>query len=101
MSLPPAEDNSPEASQQRFESFYDDEILNEPLCNGDTDEVAEQLMNVQADIRLLFTRARRMYNGDTWISHELWRAFQKLEETWDILQNIYDHDGFRNPHDPP
>lgn len=93
----PNQDDTPELEQQRFESFFDEEQLNEPLCEGDADQVAEGLINVQHDIRYLFTRSVRQYGPgpENWIKDRLWLAYCKLGEAWDILQQVYDHDGFK------
>jgi hypothetical protein len=84
-------------SQEQFESMFDDEQLDEPLDLSDADTIGENLMNLQCDIRLCFTRARRQYRGDTWISNELWQAHLMAEQLWEKLQMIYDNDGFDHP----
>lgn len=89
--------DTPEKEQLRFESMFDDEQLNDPLNDEDADQVGENLANVQHDVRFLYTRAVRQYRGQSWVSTELWAAYCKLEEAWNILQRIYDHDGFTHP----
>lgn len=83
--------------QQNFEEMWDRESLTEPLTEADADQIGEELMILQSDARLLFTRARYQYQGETWISQELWQAYSKLEEVWDIFQKVWDHGGFDDP----
>jgi hypothetical protein len=94
---PPSPDETPELDQQRFESFFDEEQLNEPLCEADADEVGEALINVQHDVRYLFSRALRQYRGTTWISNELWKAYQELDAVYERLLVVYNHNGFKPP----
>lgn len=94
------EPDDPQKDQMRFEQFFEDEILDEPLCPEDADGVGEQLAELQTSVRLLFTRALRQYRGTTWISNYLWNAHLLLEQTWDVLQSVYDHDGFDKPKVP-
>ena len=84
-------------SQKEFEDFADEESLSEPLDESDADSIGENLMNLNYEVRLAFSRARRQYGGDTWISNELWKAFQMLDQVWDVLQQVYDYDGFLHP----
>jgi hypothetical protein len=93
--------SDPVAEQLNFESMWDAETLNEPLHTDDADQLGEVLANLQTDIRLMFTKCRRQYNGDTWISNELWAAYMISEMLWDKLQFVYDHGGFDRPNGGP
>jgi len=89
-----AEPRDPAQEQLHFESMFDEETLNEPLHESDADHIGELLMDLQSDTRLVFTRARRQYNGDTWISNELWNILSVIDHVWDRFQALYDSDAF-------
>lgn len=89
-----------EDAQTQFEECFEPETLAEPLCEQDSESLGEALMNLQADVRLLFTRARIQYGGDTWISNEMWMALQELDVIWERFQRIYDAGGFPGPNSP-
>ncbi len=86
-----------EKEQAEFEQQFDDETLAEPLHENDTEHIGELLMDLQLEVRLLFTRARHQYGGDTWISMELWAALQELNVVWERFQRMYDAEVFPGP----
>lgn len=82
-----------------FEEFFDEETLNEPVTDEDLDQFGESLNNAMCDVRLLFARTRRTYQGDTWISQELWNVYCLLDHTADRMLALIDQGAFPKP--PP
>jgi hypothetical protein len=77
--------------------MYDEEALNDPVCPEDADALGENLITFQTDLRLIFTRCRRQYGGDTWVSNEFWQAYIISEQLWDKLETLYQAGGFDKP----
>ena len=55
------------------------ETLNTPLDGDDGAELAENLDTLYFQLRVLFSRARQQYRGDTWISNELWAFAMQVQ----------------------
>jgi hypothetical protein len=84
-----------------FESMFDEETLNEPVYEEDIDEsYGETLNNAMLDVRLLFARVRRQYQGDTWISQELWEQYCLLDQAADRMINLMNQGVFKRPKPP-
>lgn len=83
-----------------FESMFDEEILNEPVYEDDIDQYGESLNNAMLDLRLLFSRTRIQYQGDTWISQELWNQYCLLDQAYERMVTLLDHGLFKKPQEP-
>ena len=83
-----------------FDSMFDEEILNEPVYEEDIDQYGETLNNAMLDIRLVFTRIRRQYQGDTWISQEVWEQYCLLDQAYERMVTLMDHGVFKKPKEP-
>ena len=81
-----------------FESMFDEETLNEPVFEEEIDEsYGETLNNAMLDIRLIFSRVRRQYQGDTWISQELWEQYCLLDQAAERMIHMMQQGVFKRP----
>lgn len=69
-------------------STPDPATLKEPVTEWDAADQAEYMEVCAATLELMFHRVRFQYQGDTWISNELWEIYLKSKEAADRLNRL-------------